>query len=355
MTAWPGSLPQSPLIDDMQEIAPHLVQRSAMDLGPAKQRPRFTVNVRKFSWGFIMSEAQVATLDDFYLNTCKRGAIQFTLAEPRTGSTLNFRFTTTPAYRQLSGNRYKVQLELETVPQSNLAPAQSPDTLSISLTESASIVATPVSWFYDNFTVSADANLDAHPPVIGISWSLVTFNSYTGTVKVDAAADYAVATVGQLNAGIACIANAVYLSSDYFVEADMLNTNLVGDVSWGLIVRWIDSSNYYSAYIQPSGNPLPIELRKVVAGVVTVLNTGTISHPSVVDFDLIHRFRLEVEGTSPNQTLGLYIDDVLYLSATDNALTATGKAAFGLGTACDHFNDDVSVEYSTDEFRVYGL
>lgn len=78
---WPTSLPQSPQ-KGYSESTGVLLVRTPMDSGPAKQRYRgkkpSTMQV-----SFIMTDAQVATLEDFATNTLK-GTARFGFTHPRT-------------------------------------------------------------------------------------------------------------------------------------------------------------------------------------------------------------------------------------------------------------------------------
>lgn len=116
METWPASLPQNVLSDGYSEKPPNTLIRTKMDAGPDKVRRRHTAGVRPFTENVLMSTAQVATLDTFYVTTTNGGADQWTWKNQRTDTTANFRFVSEPIYTHRSGNYYNVQLNLEQLP-----------------------------------------------------------------------------------------------------------------------------------------------------------------------------------------------------------------------------------------------
>lgn len=85
---WPATLPQN-VRTEFRETGGALILSSSMDKGPAKRRRRgnlpATLNV-----GFIMTTAQVATLEGFVSSTIKATA-RFDFEHPRTGATIEVR------------------------------------------------------------------------------------------------------------------------------------------------------------------------------------------------------------------------------------------------------------------------
>jgi hypothetical protein len=120
--AWPISLPVAPRVADLEETAPDLVVRTAMDVGPDQVRRRTTFNVTKISASMRMTRAQLATFDAFFKTDAAGGAEAFTFKHPRTGVTGVFRFVGRPSYtpitpRKASQNEHwTVKFELEEVP-----------------------------------------------------------------------------------------------------------------------------------------------------------------------------------------------------------------------------------------------
>ena len=115
MTAWPASLPQAPLIGHT-ESAPDTVLRTRMDAGPDKLRRRSTAGVRAIAFPLLLTDAQVNTLDHFYLVDLAGGALRFDLALPRTGGAVQMRFTAPPAYTLVAASKWQAVLRLEVLP-----------------------------------------------------------------------------------------------------------------------------------------------------------------------------------------------------------------------------------------------
>lgn len=116
MASWPGTLPQSPLLESYQETAPNGLLRTQMEAGPAKVRRRFTAAPRPFKFRVDLTTAQVGTLDAFFLTTCAMGALAFDWLHPRTGASVSYRFVSPPAYTPADGDVWKADLDLEIMP-----------------------------------------------------------------------------------------------------------------------------------------------------------------------------------------------------------------------------------------------
>lgn len=118
MPAWPGTLPDEPLLAGYGERPPATGLRTAMDAGPAKQRNRFTAGVRRFRFTLDVTKAQVAIFDTFFNVTLEGGTLAFDWTDPRTLASVSFRFDATkpPEYIPVSQQRWDVKLDLEILP-----------------------------------------------------------------------------------------------------------------------------------------------------------------------------------------------------------------------------------------------
>ncbi len=115
MPAWPGILPAVPLLGH-RETAPDMVVRTEMDAGPAKLRRRFTAGVRPLEVALVLSEAQVAALDNFYVGDLAGGALSFDHFVPRTGAQAKLRFVAPPEYELAAPSIWRARLRLEVLP-----------------------------------------------------------------------------------------------------------------------------------------------------------------------------------------------------------------------------------------------
>ena len=78
---WPTSLPQVPLKSGFSEVGGVNVIRTPMELGPAKTRRRSRI-AKPIQVSFLMTKAQIITLEDFVENTLF-GVRRFNFTQPR--------------------------------------------------------------------------------------------------------------------------------------------------------------------------------------------------------------------------------------------------------------------------------
>lgn len=116
MAAWPASLPEQPLADGYTESALPNVVRSEMEIGPAKLRRRYTAEIKVYAVQFMLTTAQVATLETFYDSTLNGGVDPFDWVDHRTGATVSYRFRSRPMYYTAAPGHWRCSSELETVP-----------------------------------------------------------------------------------------------------------------------------------------------------------------------------------------------------------------------------------------------
>ena len=116
MASWPSSLPQSPLAADHSEGFADTLVRTQMDAGPAKVRRRTTAASRPLTASFLLTKAQVDTLDIFYNLTLDGGTLPFDWILPRTGAAISCRFVQPPEPAQPQGGFWRVTCQLEILP-----------------------------------------------------------------------------------------------------------------------------------------------------------------------------------------------------------------------------------------------
>jgi hypothetical protein len=109
---WPSTLPQAWLQDGYQETLPETAVRTEMDVGPAKVRRRFSVQVTPIQARMLMTTAQKGYLETFYNTTTVGGALSFNF--PNSGSDV-LRFVKSPGFSQ-SGLNWTVDFDLEKLP-----------------------------------------------------------------------------------------------------------------------------------------------------------------------------------------------------------------------------------------------
>lgn len=116
---WPPSLPQAPTRDGYGETLGVFVMRTPMDSGPAKLRYKGK-RPDGMTMKFVMSGAQVATLDDFVKNVLM-GVRRFDFTHPRTGAIVEVRIVqeSEGAYYSLSrigADLWDVGIRFEVLP-----------------------------------------------------------------------------------------------------------------------------------------------------------------------------------------------------------------------------------------------
>ena len=91
MAAWPGSLPTAPLVGEFRyEPVPQSIS-TAMDTGPPQRRRRFSTAFGRYHMAFILTGAQRATFQTFYVTTASGGSATITgFTDPTDGSTATF-------------------------------------------------------------------------------------------------------------------------------------------------------------------------------------------------------------------------------------------------------------------------
>ena len=110
--SWPDSLPL-PRISGLSGKKDKAFIRTEMETGPAKQRARFTAVTKKYKGTIILTESERQTLDNFYDTSLGFGTLRFTMRNPQSGETKEFRFT--DSYEEVGndGGLWEISLPLE--------------------------------------------------------------------------------------------------------------------------------------------------------------------------------------------------------------------------------------------------
>jgi hypothetical protein len=116
--AWPGSLPDCPL-SGWERTGPFgNLMRTEMDVGPAKVRRRGSVGVYRYPFQFRLTTAQLATFENWYINTLGQGAEQFEFVDPISEELSIFRFAGIDGYSVARQGRHRiVSVQWELLPQ----------------------------------------------------------------------------------------------------------------------------------------------------------------------------------------------------------------------------------------------
>lgn len=162
---------------------------------------------------------------------------------------------------------------------------------------------------FDNLILNPDPSRvlkDEHfnTPTIQMDWDYADYNYQW--VKRPNESVFTQPTIG---GGAHAIAGPTTGYRDQIIRARMRATQFSGADRWfGLIGRYVDSSNYYYVTVRNTNN---ISLRKLTNGAITVLDSATMP----VALNTWYNLRLDIVGT----TLRAYVDRRLVLEANDNA------------------------------------
>ncbi len=116
MPTWPAALPTLPLAEGFRETPANNILRTEMEQGPAKVRRRSTAGVGKMTLAYLLSTADIQTLENFIQDDLSGGVLPFSFTHPRKGNALTCRFRQLPEYGATNGGYFKVAVELEILP-----------------------------------------------------------------------------------------------------------------------------------------------------------------------------------------------------------------------------------------------
>lgn len=105
-----------PRMEGYQEKAQNAVLRTDMEMGPAKQRRRFTAASLFIQCQYVFTQSQSVTFESFYHSDLKKGSLPFNWTRPRYNTACVARFTDPPQIIIVAG-RYRIySVNLEILP-----------------------------------------------------------------------------------------------------------------------------------------------------------------------------------------------------------------------------------------------
>lgn len=117
MSAWPTTLPTTPLISGFNRTYMEHKDTFKPTGGKSTDVLYFTAVPEIFTVSFLVNKSQRAILHNFYKVTTLFGTQYFTFTDPETFDTIQVRFVgTPPAYVAESDNWFKASFQLETLP-----------------------------------------------------------------------------------------------------------------------------------------------------------------------------------------------------------------------------------------------
>lgn len=120
MPAWPNFMPE-PLFDSISEGAPiGGAIRTAMEVGPAKQRARSTAAVYPMTFSVEpLTGAEISAFRTFFKDDLAMGALAFDMDHPVTDAPSSFRFNLDEEpwnYSPIGKDAYRLNVVLEVMP-----------------------------------------------------------------------------------------------------------------------------------------------------------------------------------------------------------------------------------------------
>lgn len=115
---WPAGVDDGIEVQGFSETLPNAVLRSAMDVGAAKQRRRFSAAAYPVAGSIMIPTDQVAIFKAWFEDTLGMGALRFDWAHPRTGALLTWRFigNQPPKITPVSSTWWRISMQLEVLP-----------------------------------------------------------------------------------------------------------------------------------------------------------------------------------------------------------------------------------------------
>lgn len=116
MPDWPDTLP-CPVMAMTESRQPNIAAFKP-DVGPPKQRRRSTAVGVDTSIAFRMTNTQLDTFDDFFVNDLADGTLPFTMNHPRTTISYDWTFTAEapPSIERFAPNASRVTVRLIRLP-----------------------------------------------------------------------------------------------------------------------------------------------------------------------------------------------------------------------------------------------
>ncbi len=197
----------------------------------------------------------------------------------------------------------------------------------------------------DTFSVGVDTNLDVHTPTpTGDGWTeeVRTGNRYQ---RIRTADDYSQSNAGENSDRHIYTAQPNCSGAEYDVEAQLVGVPAGAgtDDPWFLVARLTGTGDYYSAGVYDNAPAADKKIFKTVGGTPTELASGAMS-AEIADNDIL---MFEVRDA----TKKLYKNAGEELSTSNNDITASGRAGFGLGNAWVS-TDDIVNAWDTDNFEL---
>jgi hypothetical protein len=112
METWPMGVPTAAIFKSFKRVPINNIAEFQPEVGPAKRRRRTSISMQTLNFQTVMTHLEAETLLEFYTDTLKDGALEFTRPDPRTCETITCIFTAVPEFDDFSARRQLVTIQL---------------------------------------------------------------------------------------------------------------------------------------------------------------------------------------------------------------------------------------------------
>lgn len=112
MAEWPAQLPQNFLQQGLQVSPFDNAIPVDVESGEPMTRLRFTGDLSNIRGSIVTSYDGVSIFKAFWQNDLNRGTTRFTWRDPLTGNIVEFLFMSPPAFSNLGGDNWQVDMQL---------------------------------------------------------------------------------------------------------------------------------------------------------------------------------------------------------------------------------------------------
>ena len=118
MPTWPSTLPQNVRITGYSETQQNQVLRSQNDMGPPKQRRRYSAEIERFQAEITVDRTQYSTFKTHWNDELNGGAIPTDWKHPITEASASVRFASPYSITPLGrgGQYFVIKLDMEILP-----------------------------------------------------------------------------------------------------------------------------------------------------------------------------------------------------------------------------------------------
>lgn len=115
MPTWPtsGGFPQAPRVGSWKRQADDIVSEFKTAIGPARLRRVVEATQYRCSGTYLLTAAQIDTLESFWRDDCDLGAATFTMADPEDATTTRtWEWAEAPQFAHITADVFEASVSL---------------------------------------------------------------------------------------------------------------------------------------------------------------------------------------------------------------------------------------------------